>query len=407
MVMLHLFRQAGYRVGVAHCNFQLRGWESDADEALVRDVCKTAALPPHIVRFETERLSAEQGTSIQVAARNLRYDFFQRIADEHGYQYIATAHHVNDSLETIVLNIVRGTGLDGLGGIPVKSGRVIRPMLFTNHARIRAYAAEQELQWREDSSNATDDYNRNFIRHLVIPRLKELNPSVDDTFASTIERITGGIALAKKALNQIRAEIVSERDEKLYIDRQKLSEAGNAAVTLWELLKGYGFNFEQCKLMTEDHQPGKKFIAADYRIILDRQTLILEKVTSEQFADVEVGRDDLFAANGRRKLLFHEHGIDDFKLKMDARVAQLDADKIVFPLVWRRWKPGDAIVPLGMNNPKKISDLLIDLKYSVPDKENVTVLQSGAEIVWVVGIRIHDHYKISDRTKRVLVIEVD
>lgn len=407
MVMLHLFLTAGFKVGVAHCNFQLRGAESDGDEAMVEKVCVQHRIPFFSQKFQTALLAEQAGKSIQIMARELRYGFFSEVRERNNYDFIATAHHINDNIETFLLNMVRGTGMDGLAGIPVKKERLIRPMLFATHAAVREYALKKDLSWREDSSNSTDDYNRNFVRHMVIPRLKELNPALEETFAMNAERIAAGIALAKKAIHEIRTELVSQQDDRLIIDREKLLVLQNGAVILWEMIKVYGFNYDQCKLMLKDHQSGKQFIANEHTLTVDRGLLIIQKGSDDHFEEVRIGKDEIFASNGSRKLLFLEHPVEKFSLRKDPHIAQLDADKIKFPLVWRPWKGGDTIVPLGMKNHKKISDILIDLKVALPDKQKITVLQSENDIVWVVGLRIHDHYKVTGETRKVLIIEMN
>jgi tRNA(Ile)-lysidine synthase len=398
--------KAGYKVGVAHCNFQLRGAESDGDEQMVKSVCAGVNVPFFSETYETAALAEQNYKSIQVMARELRYGFFSDIAEKNQYEFIATAHHVNDNLETIILNLVRGTGIEGLGGIAVKKQKLIRPMLFASHAMIREYAVRNDLSWREDSSNATDDYNRNFIRHMVIPRLKEINPALEDTFAVNSERISAGISLARKALAGIRAQVLSQEERKIVIDRKKLLGYENAPVILWELIKSYGFNYDQCRLILKEHQPGKRFIAGDQKLTVDREMLIME-TEHERFDEVAIGKDEIFGSNGRQKLLFHEQPIENFAMKKDHRVAQLDSAKVKFPLTWRPWKAGDTIMPLGMAHQKKVSDMLIDSKMSLPDKEKITVLQSGNDIIWVVGVRIDDRYKVTDQTRKVLIIEMN
>jgi tRNA(Ile)-lysidine synthase len=407
MVMLDLFIKAGYEVGVVHCNFMLRGEESDGDEHMVKQVSEDLKIPFFSKRFETERLAEEHGMSIQVMARELRYRFFNETLSAYDYDLIATAHHVNDNLETIFLNLVRGTGFEGLAGIPMKNGNIIRPLLFASHSKLREHALSNDLRWREDSSNATDDYNRNFLRHLVIPRLKEINPSLEETFGVNVERISAGISLARKALHDIRSNLMTEEENRIAIDRKKLTVHEHPPVILWEMIKTHGFNYEQCKLIVKDHQPGKRFFSGNYRLTVDRDFFLLEKMEFPHFDSIMVQADQLFVSNGGKKLVFHYENIRNFKLKKDRQIAQLDADKVKFPLLWRPWKAGDILMPLGMKNEKKVSDLLIDAKVSLSDKERITVLESSNEIIWLVGIRIHEHYKVSNDTARVLIIEMN
>jgi tRNA(Ile)-lysidine synthase len=407
MAMLHLFRLAGFKVGVAHCNFQLRGEDSVADEALVNQTCVTLGIPFHVKRFETARIAENEKKSIQVLARELRYDFFKDIAQKHDYRAIATAHHLNDSLETVLLNLVRGTGIEGLTGIPLKNGNVIRPLLFASRQVIKDYADSHGLEWREDESNATDDYNRNFLRHQVVPRLRELNPNLENTFQDTLERIVGINNLSAKALENIKQDTWRETEGRVYINKARISKNSYPQVVLWEFLKSYGFNFDQCKLIMENHQSGRKFYGEKAALTIDREDFILEDFSEEKaiFCRIESGQRRV-STEGRNLNLIEKKAVDHL-LERNSAMAQLDADKLKFPLIWRSWKPGDQMIPLGMSSGKKISDMLIDSKVPLPDKRNVTVVESSGEIVWLVGYRIHEAYKITQSTQRVMIIETE
>lgn len=406
MVMLHLFRQAGFDVGVAHCNFQLRGDDSNADEALVAGVCADLRVPFYHKRFDTGAYAVATGRSIQMAARQLRYDFFDTLLNAHGYAYLATAHHLNDVLETTILNLVKGTGMDGLQGVPVKNGSIIRPLLFATKEMLTTYATLHRLRWREDVSNASEDYQRNFIRHQVIPRLKELNPGLENTYRSTNERITAGIQFARNYIDMVAAEAITMSGNNISISKKKLGSMASPAVMLWELIKDKGFNFAQCQEIAADHQPGKRFFSSTHELITDRASYILQEKSHGHVADVTIEAQAPLVTNGHGVLHFDVKTREQFTLSKDPLLAQLDLDKITYPLAWRCWRNGDSFVPLGMQHSKKLSDFLIDLKIPLPEKEKITVLVSAGVIVWVVGLRIHDHYKITPQTSRILTIRL-
>jgi tRNA(Ile)-lysidine synthase len=402
VVMLHLFKQAGFNVGIAHCNFQLRAEASVEDEVFVGALCSTQHISFHSKRFDTALYAAEKKISIQMAARDLRYDFFKTIMQHHDYDWLATAHHLNDNLETVLLNLVKGTGLDGLVGIPLKKEKKIRPLLFATKSMIINYAKEHQLRWREDASNASDDYQRNFLRHQVIPRLKEINPSIEVTFHNTHERITGGAGFARFFLDRFMDQFVQHKGDQLFLNKEKILENRTPSVLLWELIKQFGFNYDQCIDIAEDHPSGRMFRSPTHDLFIDRTHFIVAPANITDNVSVTIESFSEFVEGGGGRLHSELFAKNTFTLDKSARVAQLDYDKIRFPLVWRMWRPGDAFIPLGMKESKKVSDFLIDLKLSIPEKNKVTVIESAGIIVWVVGMRIHDHFKVGGETNRIL-----
>ncbi|HTJ50271.1 MAG TPA: tRNA lysidine(34) synthetase TilS [Cyclobacteriaceae bacterium] len=406
MVMLHLFKEAGFSVGVAHCNFQLRGEESNGDEALVNMICAELGVPFYLKRFDTEVYAWERGISIQMAARDLRYNFFEEVMVADNYQWLATAHHGNDSLETVLLNLVRGTGIEGLTGIAVKHDKIIRPLLFTTRASLEEYAILHKLQWREDSSNASDKYHRNLIRNQVIPILKQINVNLEDGFQHTIERLRGTSGLQAMVLRKFKKEAIHEQAGSTYIDSARLKAMPRPAVVLWELLKDKGFNFDQCHdIMDVRHQPGKIFYASNTQLAIDRSHLIISEKQDQEYIEIQIDESQIRATSTHTTLEFQTVKKKDFNMVKDLQLAQLDRDSVTFPLTWRSWKPGDQFVPLGMQHHKKLSDFLIDMKVSIPDKSKVTVLESGGKIIWVTGYRIDDRFKVTDKTERLLIVK--
>ena len=406
MVMLHLLKSAGFTVGVAHCNFRLRGPESDADEQFVRDTCRQLDIPFHTRHFDTNSFALERAVSIQMAARDLRYDFFQQIIANFGYDYVATAHHWDDVIESVFLNLLRGTGIDGIRGIAVKKQNIIRPMMFATRDMIHAYALASGIRWRDDASNDTDDYRRNFLRHQVIPRLKELNPSFVEGFRDTHDRLLGTRAFARAFIDEVRQTALESRsNDSLHIGIAAIRKAPFPPVLLWELIKHLGFKYDQCKRITADHQPGKTFLSETHQLVVDRSQYIIEARRQKGFVTEMIQKGQRRVGTPPHCLSLLETSAHDFELQKDACIAQLDAGLLKYPLTWRRWKAGDYFVPLGMRVEKKVSDLLIDLKIPFNAKADVTVLESAGEIVWIVGHRISDRYKVTPTTGSVLIVK--
>jgi tRNA(Ile)-lysidine synthase len=407
MVMFHLFKEAGFNFGVAHCNFQLRGEESLADEALVNNACVENAIPFHHIRFSTEEYATEKKLSIQIVARELRYAFFQSIAELYQYAKVATAHHLNDSLETVLLNLVRGTGIHGLTGIPVVNKNVIRPMLFATRQQIEDYANFLRINWRDDHSNFSNDYQRNFIRNEIISRLKTLNPNVEETFARTKERLAASALIQTDYVEKIKKQSWREVDNRIHICKEAIENSTAPSLVLSELIKHYGFNFIQCVDIVDTHQPGKKFLTNSHSLIITNADFVISPLDRnlETSGVIVIDENTISTTRGDWTLTFKNADISTFELRMANDIAQLDFNKVKFPLIWRTWKPGDAFTPLGMHESKKISDYLIDIKMPLFEKESVTVLESGGEIVWLVGHRINDRFKVTTATLSVLIIE--
>ncbi|MEP2667892.1 MAG: tRNA lysidine(34) synthetase TilS [Cyclobacteriaceae bacterium] len=400
MAMLHLFHTTGYKIGVAHCNFQLRDAASDGDEQLVQQTCQQWKIPFHTQRFETNNYAAVNGLSTQMAARELRYAWFREMMQAHAYDKLATAHHLNDNLETTLLNFVRGTGISGLKGIPPTTDNIIRPLLAFTKKELLDYARDNQLSWREDASNATDDYDRNQLRHQVIPKLEELNPSLEDTFKRTNQRLQGAAAVFQLGLDQLRKQFVTEEKNRITISTDLLQHIAFPEVVLWELLKDYGFNHSQCAdAVAAADQSGKRFLSAGYQLTIDRKAWIVAPMAGEMSA-TEIHSNDKKITLGTLELTLEK--TPGNSISRNPATAQLDAGKVTFPLTWRKWKEGDTFAPLGMDNQKKLSNFFIDAKVPRTDKDVATVLESNGNIIWVVGYRIDNRYKITDQTKEVL-----
>jgi tRNA(Ile)-lysidine synthase len=405
MVMLHLFLEAGFNVGVAHCNFQLRGEESDADEHFVQQACQKLNVPVVVKRFDTQAYAWENSLSTQMAARELRYSWFDHVLEEQHYHLLATGHHFDDTVETILLNWIKGSSVEGLAGIPVKNKKIVRPLLFATRALVEKYATEKGIAWREDQSNLTDDYQRNFIRHQIVPKLRELNPSLESTLHIGIERLQSDLELIHFQLHAWKKEFLSVEGEKITIAKGGFDSFPQGIHLLWRCIKEYGFNFEQAREMMHGltGQSGKRFLSPSHQLTIDREHLIISR--HENFWN------DVSIEAGQQKVLLGswEMGIEKLnkiELSGDSLTAILDAEKLKFPLCWRKWKAGDFFYPLGMDHKRKLSDFLIDNKVSLADKNVVTVLESAGEIAWVVGYRIDNRFKITPRTRSALSFSI-
>ncbi|HLT72035.1 MAG TPA: tRNA lysidine(34) synthetase TilS, partial [Cyclobacteriaceae bacterium] len=324
------------------------------------------------------------------------------------YAFVATAHHLNDSLETLLLNLAKGTGIDGVAGIPVKHQQFVRPMLFASRSQIEEYARVESLEWREDLSNATDDYQRNVIRHHVVPVLKEINPNLEDTFSDTSLRLRASRDFVREYLKAFNIRNMYYDGRHVLIRREELRNNRFGSVILWELLKDLGFNFDQCREIVEkDHQSGSLFVSATHQLVVSRDEFILSKPGGKSAAVVEIPEGAKRANLEGKSLILEVRDHGEVTPTRNQAIATMDLDKLVFPLVWRHWKDGDRFIPLGMKNHKKLSDFLVDEKFSLPDKDQVTVIESAGRIVWVVGQRLSEEVKVTGSTARVLIIRMD
>lgn len=409
VAMLACFKEAGLcEFGVAHCNFGLRGTDSDADEVFVKKLSKKAKVIFHSHAFDTEAFAAQEKISIQMAARELRYTWFEKLMKDHGYTYIATAHHKNDALETVLFNLAKGTGIAGLHGIKKKAGKIIRPMLFADKASILDFVAQKHLAWREDSSNESIKYARNLIRHEVVPVLKQINPDLENTFHNTMERIAQVEEVFLEHAQQLANKAIRCEGDHVYIDLKVLQTEKVNAVLLHEIIKNYGFNFLQAQeLHVRLFQgAGKVFETPTYRLNIDRDALIISPKDLSDFIPIAIFKDQEEFTNKALRLLFSTIERREYKISSNKKVAALDLDKLEFPLAIRKWQHGDFFFPLGMKKKKKLSDFMIDEKIPLNLKERVFLLTSGNAIVWVIGHRIDDRFKITEETQKVFKAQI-
>jgi tRNA(Ile)-lysidine synthase len=407
IVLLHLYMAAGYKPGIAHCNFHLRGAESDGDEKFVRSVAENMGAAYHQQDFDTEQSAVESGISIQMAARKLRYQWFEEIRIKFDYDFIATAHNQDDLIETFFINLSRGTGIRGLTGIPVRSGKVIRPLLFASRESIVHYANEHHIRFREDSSNASDKYLRNRVRHHLIPMLEEENPSFRNALMDTMLKLSETEKLYEEELVQLRHRLVRTEGDRTRIRIRDLSAHDARRSILFEILSDYNFSSQAMEdvIHSLEGPSGKQFLSATHRIVKDREDLIITPLDKEEerkfYLEREAGR---ITEPVDLEWMLVEH-TETFHIPNDSKIACLDLQKLHFPLILRHWRSGDFFQPLGMQGMKKISDYLIDTKVSLPDKEKTWLLTSGSEIAWVIGKRIDDRFKIRPETRQVLMMK--
>lgn len=409
VVMCHLFHLAGFDFGIAHCNFQLRGEASEGDAIFVKALAAKLGVPFFSKSFDTQAFADEQKISIQMAARELRYAWLEDIRQRHDYQQIATAHHLNDSIETFFYNFAKGTGIRGLQGIPMKNGRIIRPLLFATKDEILAFANAKNLAYRADASNEESKYDRNKIRHHVIPTLREINSDFEQTSAGNLRRIQETMHLFDWALAQIRREAVAETSGGIRMDVAKVLEHQPAVQTiLYEFLNPFGFHADQIGQMLEsfERQSGAIFYSETHRLLVDREFFVIEKQTfdtgQEQFV-ISAGTREFRTDVGNFTFAYKTGRPETFT--SDSFIVHLDAEKITFPLTLRHWQAGDFFYPLGLSGSRqKLQDFFTNQKLSRFEKERVWLLLSGNEICWVVGHRLDERFKITDETTSYWVI---
>lgn len=411
VVMADLFAQAGYIFAIGHCNFSLRGKESDADEAFVRALAQKYGVPCFVRRFDTVAESEKEGESIQMAARRLRYQWFATLLEEKNYRYVATAHQKNDVLETMLFNLCKGSGIAGLHGIPVKTEQVIRPLLFLERQNIESYARQRGLTWREDSSNASVKYARNLIRQEVIPHLLRINPGLFNTLDATLERLQGTEKVLQHYVAQLTGNYIEKKGEDTLLPLSALQTATALPVVLAEILKPFHFRYTQAKALASRIQEadsgmvGKIYSSQSHVINIDREYLVISPRKTGTLPLFYLYEDmGQLTVNNYFALNFQLFRADDYSIPADPVVAALDYDKLSFPLLIRKWEEGDWFRPLGMKGKKKLSDFMIDHKIPLNLKDRIFVLVSGEAIAWVIGYRIDDRFKITEATRQVFQI---
>jgi len=408
VVMLHVLMSLGYDCVIAHCNFHLRMDESDRDELFVRNLAKELKVPYYSVDFETTKYAEEHKISIEMAARDLRYAWFYELLYNHDAQAIAVAHHADDSIETMLMNLVRGTGLKGLTGIQPRNHKVVRPLLCCNRLELETYLVRFDLDHIEDSTNASVDYQRNKFRNEVLPLLTEINPSVRQTLYDSLERFEGIWAIYQQAIDAMKQLIVRNGPGlvKMDIDAIKIQE--HIPTLMYELLHPYGFGPAVIEQVTGqlDGESGKVFFSETYRLIKDRKYLLISKIDDNPAQDFMITEDESIIEFPFLLKINKQPVTPDFEVSKEVTRIHVDASRLTYPLVLRRWKEGDAFFPFGMKQRKKVSDFFIDNKLSLFEKEHSWILVSNNEIVWIVGQRLDNRFCVTKETKEVVEFKI-
>jgi tRNA(Ile)-lysidine synthase len=407
MVMLYLFEKSGFDYGIAHCNFQLRGDESDRDEEFVKRQVLIHGVPSYFKKFDTEEYAQINGISIEMAARELRYEYFEKIRVEHNYDFIATAHHSDDLIETFFLNLTRKAGIKGLTGIKDKSGKIIRPVLFASRDDIEKFASEQYIEFREDSTNSEVVYQRNFLRHKILPLFSELNSSFKKNILASIENLKDAEAVYSGYFETAMKNVLKKTTDSQIINIEKLKSANHSKLLLFEILSEFGYNAIVADEVFQslENESGKQFFSNTHRLVKDRENLFITEIAGQVNRIFYLEADDveLFEPFD---ITLEKLTAKDFNIRKESNIASLDLDKLEFPLLIRKWQQGDYFQPFGMTGFKKVSDFFIDQKIPVNEKENTWLLCSGEKIVWIMGQRIDNRFKVTPKTQKVIKIVI-
>lgn len=402
-VMAWLFHHCGFDFAIAHCNFHLRGEESDKDMLLVREMAKNYGVQYFEQEFDTLDYQKQHGLSLEMAARELRYHWFAQIFTD--FDFVVTAHNANDNAETFLLNMTRGTGLRGLTAIPEKTTTLLRPLLHFSSAQIRRFAAEKGIAYRNDASNESETFQRNKIRLSVMPKLEELNPELIPVFSRNIDLLKRQYRFYQGKMEEIKSMLVAEEGDVLHVSIDKLSKCEDPSLVLFEILKDYGFNASEVEQILDslEKSSGKCFYSSRYQVVKDRKYLIVSPIETAQQVEKKIDKIEDLVALG--------FTVEKFPISVapvftsDSDILYVDAKKLVFPLILRHWQEGDRFCPFGMQGSKKLSDFFIDQKINLLEKKNVQVLCSADKIVWLVGLRSDDRFKIDHQTENYYKIQ--
>ncbi len=404
VVLTLLCHQLQLNISLAHCNFNLRGDESDADEDFVVELAEDLNIEVFTQRFDTEAYAKENKRSIQMTARALRYDWFTELAEQLQFDYILTAHHADDNLETFLINFTRGTGLEGLTGIPEINGKLVRPLLPFSSEQIEAFAKENNIKWRDDSSNKSVKYLRNKLRHDVVPILKEINPSLLQSFQNTIDNLNDTADIVKESTNAVLKRAITTMDEAhIAFKISEFKKVNNPKAYLFEVFKSFGFTEWNDMVDLLDAETGKQVLSSTHRLIKNRDQLLLSTISSEDHDIITISENEIKKETPFGVLFFDEA---DAISESNQQKIYVDQDKLKFPLVLRKKQEGDVFYPLGMTGKKKLSKYFKDEKFSLLEKENTWLLCSNDAIVWVIGRRADNRFRVTENTKQILKIEL-
>ncbi|MBP7369308.1 MAG: tRNA lysidine(34) synthetase TilS [Paludibacteraceae bacterium] len=408
VALLDILIKLGYRCTVAHCNFHLRGEESDRDEKFVQQLSFNLNIPYYSVDFDTVNYAKQKNISIEMAARELRYSWFTSLAEKINAQAIAIAHHADDNVETLLMHLVRGTGLKGLTGISPKNGLIVRPLLCCTRNEINEYIKNNNLSFIEDSTNQSVDFQRNKIRLQVIPLLEEINPSVKKVLSESIERFSEINTFYENAIEKIKKQLLTVDNDQLKINIDLLCKQASPKTILFEILHPYGFN-ESIVQDIEKHlhdESGKIFYSPTHYLIKDRKYLIISNKIKKNETTFFITENDSEISFPIQLSITRKKKEQNFVISKDNRIIQIDASLIQYPLTLRRWTNGDTFFPFGMNRQKKLSDFFIDQKLNLKQKAETWLLLSQNQIVWVVGLRLDKRFKLTESMQEFLEIKL-
>lgn len=399
VVLTKLMKELDFEIALAHCNFSLRGMESDGDEMFVIGLARNLEIPVFAETFDTKKFAEEYKVSTQMAARDLRYNWFSEILEDFKYDYILTAHHLDDDLETFFINLSRGTGIKGLTGIPEENNKIIRPLLNFSREEIFQYAEGNNLKWREDSSNKKTDYLRNNLRLEVLPKFKETSESLLKNFQKTQQNLRASQNLIQDYMALVYKLVVSEGVDSYKINIQKIKELPHTEALLYELLNGFGFTEWEDVSSLLDAQTGKQLFSKTHRLLKNREELVLTEIDSKK-----INKEFLVPEEGITSPISLKIEPSKYIGETEKNLIYVDYEKLNFPLKLRKWHIGDTFQPYGMKGKKKLSKFFKDEKISLTEKEKIWLLLSDDMIVWVVNHRMDDRFKITERTKKIVKI---
>jgi len=409
VVLCELCKQSGIHFSIAHCNFQLRGEESERDENFVRSIGEKYAVELFVKKFNTAAYANQNKISVQEAARDLRYDWFVQLKNEKGFSFTLLAHHADDNIETLLMNFFRGTGLEGLTAMPEENREdkyILRPLLDVRRKEIIEFAKQNNLSWAEDSSNASSKYTRNFFRNELLPAIKKAYPQVEENLLANIERMKKTNEVYQPAVEELKKKICEQFAAEIRIPVLKLMKYQHSSI-IYEIIKDYGFGEKQVEevIKLADAESGKFIENEHYQIIKNRKWFVIaRKAANTDTTAIEEGMEKVYFGGGELQL--KSIPVEKFRLQKKEDIAQLDAKHIEFPLLLRKWKQGDYFYPLGMRKKKKLARFFIDQKLPKNQKENTWVIESNKKIIWIIGMRIDDRFKVVDSTKQVLTINL-
>ncbi|CAM3379775.1 tRNA lysidine(34) synthetase TilS [Aequorivita lipolytica] len=399
VVLTHLMKQLECEIALAHCNFSLRGKESDGDEMFVIGLAKSLEIPVFAETFDTKKFAEEHKISTQMAARDLRYNWFAEILKDFKYDYLLTAHHLDDDLETFFINLTRGTGLNGLTGIPKENNKIIRPLLKFSRQEILQYAETNNFKWREDSSNQKTDYLRNKLRLEVLPKFKETNESILKNFQKTQQNLQASQNLIDDYMGLVFKLVISGGSNSYKINIQKLKELPNTDALLYELLHGFGFTEWDDVSNLLDAQTGKMVFSKTHQLLKNRDELILTEISDENISE-----EFLVPKTGITSPINLKIETSKYIGETEKNLIYIASEKLKFPLKLRKWRSGDSFQPFGMKGKKKLSKFFKDEKIPLTEKEKIWLLLIDDQVVWVIGHRMDDRFKVTENTSEILKI---